>query len=70
MLVYQRVPLAISGIFSLQTLQVMVASPEYDFYLAPSKYRPDCSFKVGRDPAPSCHVRWVESQKAGGPGVP
>ena len=43
----------------------MVASEDYDFYLAPSEYRPDCSFKVGRDPAPACHVRWVESQKAG-----
>eukprot|EP00435_Cladocopium_sp_Y103_P034138 s2532_g8.t1 len=43
--------------------EVMVTSEDYDFYVAPSEYRPDCSFKVGRDPAPSCHVRWEESQK-------
>ena len=46
------------------TFQVMVASDGYDFYLAPPDYHPDCSFKVGRDPAPACHVRWSGPNKA------
>lgn len=48
--------------FSL--VQVMVASDGYDFFLAPPDYHPDCSFKVGRDPAPACHVRWSGPNKA------
>lgn len=42
----------------------MVASDGYDFFLAPPDYHPDCSFKVGRDPAPACHVRWSGPNKA------
>ena len=31
---------------------------KFDFYLACANFCPDCSFKPGRDPAPSCHIRW------------
>jgi len=30
----------------------------FDFYIAPEAFCPDCTFRPGRDPAPSCHVRW------------
>ena len=33
-------------------------SDKFDFFIASEKYSPDCSFKEGRDPAPSCHIRW------------
>ena len=29
----------------------------------PEDFQPDCSFKPGRDPAPSCHVRWQAGGK-------
>lgn len=33
-------------------------SDKFDLYIACDAYRPDCSFKPGRDPAPSCHINW------------
>ena len=35
----------------------------FDFYMAPADFSPDCSFKPGRDPAPSCHVQWKVAGK-------
>lgn len=45
-----------------QLKEAAVESKDFDFYLAPAHHCPDCSFKPGRDPAPSCHVRWVEKK--------
>ena len=40
----------------------LMESRDFDFYLAPLDFHPDCSFKPGRDPAPACHVRWKETK--------
>ncbi|KAF2355302.1 Protein of unknown function DUF3472, partial [Trinorchestia longiramus] len=39
--------------------QSLQCSSEFDFYLAPEEYSPNCCFKPFRDPAPSCHIRWI-----------
>uniref|UniRef100_A0A6A7G002 Titin n=1 Tax=Hirondellea gigas TaxID=1518452 RepID=A0A6A7G002_9CRUS len=36
---------------------------KYDLYIASDDFCPDCSFKVGRDPAPACHVWWNAGKK-------
>lgn len=31
---------------------------KFDLFIAPDNFTPNCTFKPGRDPAPSCHVWW------------
>lgn len=37
---------------------MLTCDDQYDLHLAPAEFSPDTSFKVGRDPTPSCHLNY------------